>query len=55
MSNLEIIDRLCRMLDEAQQIIRRQAELLAMHGIETDSGDLEADRARLLAEIEKTI
>ena len=55
MSNLEIIDRLCRMLDEAQQIIRRQAELLAMHGIETGSGQLEASREQLLRDIENSI
>ncbi len=54
-SNLEIIHRLCRMLDEAQQIIRQQAEILAMHGIETDTGQLEANRAQLLQDIEKSI
>lgn len=55
MSNLEIIDRLCRMLDEAQKIIRQQAELLAMHGIETADGCLEEERARLLRDIENSI
>lgn len=55
MSNLEIIAKLCDMLDDAQQIIKGQAQLLAMHGIETDSGALESERAKLLAEIEKTI
>ena len=44
-----------RMLDEAQQIIREQAQLLALHGIETESGQLEASRAQLLADIEKSI
>lgn len=43
------------MLDEAQQIIRQQAEILAMHGIETDTGQLEANRAQLLQDIEKSI
>jgi len=43
-SHLLIIERLCRMLDGAQEIIRKQAELLAMHGIETDSGKLERQR-----------
>ena len=55
MSSLEIITRLCRLLDEAQQIIRGQAELLAMHGIETESGQLEANRAQLLTDIEQSI
>ena len=55
MSSLEIITRLCRLLDEAQQIIRDQAELLAMHGIETAAGQLEAERARLLRDIENSI
>lgn len=36
MSNLEVICRLCDLLDRAQQIIRQQAELLSMHGVETD-------------------
>lgn len=55
MSNLEIIARLCRMLDDAQQIIQSQAELLAMHGIETSSGDLEEKRTQLLKDIERSI
>ena len=54
MSSLEIITRLCRLLDEAQQIIRDQAELMAMHGIETESGKLEANRTQLLADIEQS-
>lgn len=54
MSSLEIITRLCRLLDEAQQIIRDQAELMAMHGIETESGQLEANRTQLLADIEQS-
>ena len=53
MSNLQIIERLCRLLDEAQQIIRDQAALMAAHDIETESGALEEQRARLLADIEK--
>ena len=55
MSNLEIIERMGKMLDEAQQIINAQAQLLALHGIETESGQLEASRAQLLADIERTI
>ena len=50
MSHLQIIERLCRMLDGAQEVIRKQAELLAMHGIETDSGELERQRQQLLAD-----
>ena len=55
MSNLEILDRLGRMLDDAQQIIREQAQLLAMHGIETSGGDLEEKRTQLLKDIEGSI
>ena len=54
MSHLRIIERLCRMLDGAQEIIRKQAELLAMYGIETDSGELEQQRQKLLADIERS-
>lgn len=54
MSNLQLIERLCRMLDDAQQIIREQAALLEMHGITTDDGGLEKKRSDLLAEIEET-
>ena len=55
MSNLELIQRLCAMLDAAQGIIRQQAEILAMHGIESGGGELECKRQGLLAEIENTI
>jgi hypothetical protein len=55
MSNLQIIERLCAMLDEAQIIIRAQAGMLEMHGIETDNGTLESDRAKLLADVEGSI
>lgn len=54
MSHLQIIERLCQMLDGAQEVIRKQAELLAMHGIETDSGELERQRRELLADIERS-
>lgn len=54
MSNLQIIERLCELLDGAQQIIRDQAALLEQYGIETDSGELEAARARLLEDIENS-
>lgn len=55
MSNLELIDRLFGLLDVAQQIIREQAAILAQHGIETDSGEVERRRAELLPEIEYSI
>ena len=55
MSNLELIQRLCAMLDAAQGIIRTQAEILAMHGIQSGSGELEHRRQELLEEIEITI
>lgn len=53
MGNMELIERLCEMLDTAQDIIRQQAELLNMHGIQTDTGGLEGRRQALLEEIEQ--
>ena len=38
MSHLQIIERLCRMLDGAQEVIRKQAELLAIKAGHTDNG-----------------
>lgn len=55
MSNLQIIEKLCRMLDEAQEIIRKQEEMLEIHGIVSDTGALEKERESLLEEIEKSI
>lgn len=55
MSNLELIQRLCCMLDAAQGIIRQQAEILAMHGIESNGLELEKQRAGLLEEIEDRV
>lgn len=55
MSNLQIIERLCRMLEDAASVIQEQAEILAQHGIETGDGGLEAERTRLLEDIEKSI
>lgn len=55
MSNLELIQRLCAMLDAAQGIIRQQAEILAMHGIESNGLELEKQRAGLLEEIEDRV
>ena len=50
---MQIIESLCRMLDEAQKIIREQAALLDMHGIITNGGTLEQSRADLLSRIER--
>ena len=55
MSNLELIQRLCTMLHAAQGIIREQAEILAMHGIESEGGEIEKQRVALLAEIEDRV
>lgn len=55
MSALELIERLCNMLDAAQKIIKEQAAILAEHGIETDSGEIERRRAELLDAIEHSI
>ena len=55
MSDLQIIEKLCAMLDSAQEIIREQAALLAMYGIESDAGEIERRRAELLDEIERSI
>ena len=55
MSNFELIERLCGLLDVAQQIIREQAAILAQHGIETGSGEVERRRAELLDDIERSI
>lgn len=53
MSNLEIIASLCSMLDEAQRIIRAQAEILSAHGIETADRRLEEQREILLDRMER--
>lgn len=56
MSNLQIIERLCSMLDEAQSIIKEQAELLAMHGVESNGTErLAQRRTELLTAIENGI
>ena len=55
MSNLQLIDQLCQLLEEAGRIIREQAAILAQHGIETDSGEIERRRADLLDAIERSI
>lgn len=43
------------MLEDAATIIRQQAEILAQHGIETETGTLERERTRLLSDIENSI
>ena len=53
MSNLQMIEHLCRMLDEALTVIREQAALLQMHGIETDDGATEEKRRALAERAEK--
>ena len=53
MSNLEIIASLCSMLDDAQRIIRAQAEILSAHGIETADRRLEEQREILLDRMER--
>jgi|GEM_PF-409768 len=56
MSNLELILRLCQLLDGAQDIIRRQAEIMAMHGIDFEDGsEIKEGRKRLLEDIERSI
>jgi len=55
MSNLEIIARMCVMLEEAACLIREQAALLSQHGIETSTGTLEQKRAKLLEDIENSV
>lgn len=50
MSSTQTIEKLCGMLETAQEIIREQADLLAMHGIETADGRLEERREALLRE-----
>ena len=52
MSHLQIIGRLEEMLRMSLEIINRQAELLAQHGIETDSGELEAAEQKLREDME---
>lgn len=52
MSHLEIIARFEDMLRMALDIINRQAELLAQHGIETEDGQLEAAERKLREDME---
>ena len=48
MSDFQVIQNLEQMLRVALDIISKQSELLAQHGIETNDGCLESDTARLI-------
>lgn len=48
---MSVIQELCQLLGLAAEIIRKQAELLEMHGIHTENGELEADRIKVLDSI----
>lgn len=50
MTGMQEIGVLCRMLHEAVELVKEQAELLAMHGIKTENGELEAQRDKLIKE-----
>ena len=50
MTGMQEIGLLCRMLHEAVELVKEQAELLAMHGIRTSGGELEERRERLMRE-----
>ena len=50
MTGMQEIGLLCQMLHEAVDLIKEQAQLLAMHGIITDGGELEGRRERLMRE-----
>lgn len=52
MSHLEIIERLCVMLQHAEDIIAEQAKILEAHEITTYDGRLERERTKLLEDIE---
>lgn len=53
MSNLELIERLADLLGRAAEIIREQADLLAMHGVTGE--ELEGRRETLLGEVDKLV
>ena len=48
MGSFETIEELCAMLKNACTIIQKQAAILNQHGIETEGGKLEQERAELL-------
>ncbi len=53
MSNLEMIERLCALLSEAIELVKEQAAILEMHGIQTDAETIERKRTHLLERVEK--
>ena len=55
MNTLQIIERLCRIIDEAQEIITEQARLLDMHGIRTEGGRFEAKCGELVKRIQSEV
>ena len=52
MSHLQVIAHLEDMLRQALEIINRQAELLELHGIETDDGQLEKAEIKFRKDVE---
>lgn len=53
MSNLKMIECLCALLSEAIELVKDQAALLEMHGIQTDTETIERKRTQLLERVEK--
>lgn len=53
MSHLRVIERLEDMLRMALEIIDEQSKLLALHGIETEGGKLEAAEQQFRENMEK--
>lgn len=52
---MSALEELTRLLCDAAGVIRRQAALLAMHGIDTEGGKLESDEFDILAEIREAV
>lgn len=56
MGEVTLIDRLARMLNDAADIIREQADLLALHGISIDGcGKITKEWKNLLNDIETQV
>ena len=55
MNALQIIERLCRIIDEAQEIIAEQERLLDMHGIRSEDGRFEAKCDELVERIRSEV
>ena len=49
MSNIELVERLCDMLICAQEVMRRQAIVLAQHGLDC----MASERAQITSDIER--